>query len=65
VVERNTSLPPTEAIKNNYNGGCSAVKKKRIMTSMNLKITLEKALEEIAHFLQSDGGDISLFSNRQ
>ena len=30
------------------------------MTSEELKINVEKALEEIRPFLQSDGGDISL-----
>lgn len=30
------------------------------MTSEELKITVEKALDEIRPFLQSDGGDISL-----
>ncbi len=33
-----------------------------IMTSEELKITVEKALDEIRPFLQSDGGDISLVS---
>jgi Fe-S cluster biogenesis protein NfuA len=33
-----------------------------IMTSDELKITVEKALDEIRPFLQSDGGDISLVS---
>jgi Fe-S cluster biogenesis protein NfuA len=33
-----------------------------IMTSEELKITVEKALDEIRPFLQSDGGDISLIS---
>lgn len=32
------------------------------MTSEELKITVEKALDEIRPFLQSDGGDISLIS---
>ena len=32
------------------------------MTSEELKITVEKALDEIRPFLQSDGGDISLVS---
>ncbi|ULC60062.1 NifU family protein [Flaviramulus sp. BrNp1-15] len=32
------------------------------MTSEELKIEVEKALEEIRPFLQSDGGDISLLS---
>ncbi|AUS07311.1 NifU family protein [Pseudotamlana carrageenivorans] len=32
------------------------------MTSEELKINVEKALEEIRPFLQSDGGDISLLS---
>ncbi|MFT6838098.1 MAG: Fe-S cluster biogenesis protein NfuA [Sediminicola sp.] len=32
------------------------------MTSEELKINVEKALEEIRPFLQSDGGDISLIS---
>ncbi len=32
------------------------------MTSEELKINVEKALEEIRPFLQSDGGDISLVS---
>lgn len=31
-----------------------------IMTSEELKSTVEKALDEIRPFLQSDGGDISL-----
>ena len=33
-----------------------------IMTSDELKIKVEQALEEIRPFLQSDGGDISLVS---
>jgi len=33
-----------------------------IMTSEELKNTVEKALDEIRPFLQSDGGDISLVS---
>ncbi|WP_430906151.1 NifU family protein [Maribacter sp. 2-571] len=32
------------------------------MTSEELKTNIEKALEEIRPFLQSDGGDISLIS---
>ncbi len=32
------------------------------MTSEELKMNVEKALEEIRPFLQSDGGDISLIS---
>ncbi|MEZ4969412.1 MAG: NifU family protein [Flavobacteriaceae bacterium] len=32
------------------------------MTSIELKNNVEKALEEIRPFLQSDGGDISLIS---
>ena len=32
------------------------------MSSEDLKINVEKALEEIRPFLQSDGGDISLIS---
>lgn len=32
------------------------------MTSEELKSTVEKALDEIRPFLQSDGGDISLVS---
>lgn len=32
------------------------------MTSEELKINVEKALEEIRPFLQGDGGDISLIS---
>lgn len=32
------------------------------MTSEELKINVEKALEEIRPFLQSDGGDITLVS---
>ena len=32
------------------------------MTPEELKINVEKALEEIRPFLQSDGGDISLLS---
>ncbi|MBT8182437.1 MAG: NifU family protein [Eudoraea sp.] len=32
------------------------------MTSDELKINVEKALDEIRPFLQSDGGDISLVS---
>ncbi len=32
------------------------------MTSEEVKINVEKALEEIRPFLQSDGGDISLIS---
>ena len=32
------------------------------MTSDELRINVEKALEEIRPFLQSDGGDISLVS---
>jgi len=32
------------------------------MTSEEIKINVEKALEEIRPFLQSDGGDISLVS---
>ncbi|WP_067144811.1 NifU family protein [Pseudotamlana agarivorans] len=32
------------------------------MTSEELKMNVEKALEEIRPFLQSDGGDISLLS---
>ncbi|MCM4172060.1 NifU family protein [Arenibacter sp. TNZ] len=32
------------------------------MTSIELKDNVEKALEEIRPFLQSDGGDISLVS---
>ena len=32
------------------------------MTSEELKINVEKALEEIRPFLQNDGGDISLVS---
>ncbi|MEP0133663.1 MAG: NifU family protein [Eudoraea sp.] len=32
------------------------------MTSEELKSTVEKALDEIRPFLQSDGGDISLIS---
>ncbi|MDO6760644.1 NifU family protein [Tamlana sp. 2_MG-2023] len=32
------------------------------MTSEELRINVEKALEEIRPFLQSDGGDISLLS---
>lgn len=32
------------------------------MTSTELKINVEKALEEIRPFLQSDGGDITLIS---
>lgn len=37
-------------------------KKEITMTSEELKINVEKALEEIRPFLQSDGGDISLIS---
>lgn len=33
-----------------------------IMTPEELKLNVEKALEEIRPFLQSDGGDISLIS---
>ena len=36
--------------------------KKINMTTEELKINVEKALEEIRPFLQSDGGDISLLS---
>ncbi|KJD35313.1 nitrogen fixation protein NifU [Tamlana sedimentorum] len=32
------------------------------MTTEELKINIEKALDEIRPFLQSDGGDISLIS---
>mgnify|MGYP001397187341 CR=1 FL=1 len=32
------------------------------MTSDELKLNIEKALDEILPFLQSDGGDISLLS---
>ncbi|HAI37886.1 MAG TPA: hypothetical protein DCM40_07060, partial [Maribacter sp.] len=32
------------------------------MTATELKVNVEKALEEIRPFLQSDGGDISLIS---
>jgi Fe-S cluster biogenesis protein NfuA len=32
------------------------------MTSEELRLNVEKALEEIRPFLQSDGGDISLIS---
>ncbi|MGB6267403.1 MAG: NifU family protein [Olleya sp.] len=32
------------------------------MTTEELRINIEKALEEIRPFLQSDGGDISLLS---
>ncbi|MDP5062864.1 NifU family protein [Maribacter sp. IgM3_T14_3] len=32
------------------------------MTSAELKLNVEKALEEIRPFLQSDGGDITLIS---
>lgn len=32
------------------------------MTATELKMNVEKALEEIRPFLQSDGGDISLIS---
>ncbi|MCF7568384.1 NifU family protein [Sabulilitoribacter arenilitoris] len=32
------------------------------MTTEELKLNVEKALEEIRPFLQSDGGDISLLS---
>ncbi|MDN3664631.1 NifU family protein [Algibacter miyuki] len=32
------------------------------MTSEEVKVNVEKALEEIRPFLQSDGGDISLLS---
>ena len=32
------------------------------MTSDELKLNIEKALDEIRPFLQSDGGDISLLS---
>lgn len=32
------------------------------MTSQELKLNVEKALEEIRPFLQSDGGNISLLS---
>lgn len=32
------------------------------MTSEEVKLNVEKALEEIRPFLQSDGGDISLLS---
>ncbi len=32
------------------------------MTSTELKMNVEKALEEIRPFLQSDGGDITLIS---
>lgn len=32
------------------------------MTSEELKLTVEKALDEIRPFLQSDGGDITLVS---
>lgn len=32
------------------------------MTSEELRLTVEKALDEIRPFLQSDGGDISLLS---
>lgn len=32
------------------------------MTENELKVNVEKALEEIRPFLQSDGGDISLIS---
>ena len=33
-----------------------------MMTSEELRINVEKALDEIRPFLQSDGGDISLIS---
>lgn len=33
-----------------------------IMTTEELKVNIEKALDEIRPFLQSDGGDISLVS---
>jgi len=33
-----------------------------MMTSEQLKLNIEKALDEIRPFLQSDGGDISLLS---
>jgi len=33
-----------------------------IMTSEELRLKVEKALDEIRPFLQSDGGDISLIS---
>ncbi len=36
--------------------------KNKNMTSEELKMNVEKALEEIRPFLQSDGGDISLLS---
>lgn len=37
-------------------------KKEVIMTSEEVKINVEKALEEIRPFLESDGGNISLVS---
>lgn len=37
-------------------------KKEVIMTAVELRNNIEKALEEIRPFLQSDGGDISLIS---
>ncbi len=36
--------------------------RKEIMTSEELTMNVEKALDEIRPFLQSDGGDISLIS---
>jgi len=36
--------------------------RKEIMTSEELEMNVEKALDEIRPFLQSDGGDISLIS---
>ena len=62
LVNRNTDLPPTEAIKITTMAGCSAVKKKITMTAEETKRNVEKALDEIRPFLQSDGGDISLIS---
>ena len=40
----------------------SHISKLKIMTTEELTINVEKALEEIRPFLNSDGGDISLIS---
>tara|TARA_R110000868_G_scaffold20478_4_gene86629 strand:+ start:9406 stop:9669 length:264 start_codon:yes stop_codon:yes gene_type:complete len=38
------------------------VRKKQQMTTEELRLNIEKALDEIRPFLQSDGGDISLLA---
>lgn len=61
LLKRNANLPPTEVVRITTMSGCSPVKSKFMTTQETLQ-NVEKALNEIRPFLESDGGNIKLLS---